>query len=77
MTKVVAELVKTKLVQSNGKPVTLNYLMRGADPKIADVFLDGTISELAGRRAEFTTILKSGGADALIASLKAKATIRW
>jgi phospholipid transport system substrate-binding protein len=46
--------------------------MRGADPKIADVFLDGTISELAGRRAEFTTILKSGGADALIASLKAK-----
>ena len=66
------KLVKTKLVQSNGKPVTLNYLMRGADPKIADVFLDGTISELAGRRAEFTTILKSGGADALIASLKAK-----
>lgn len=66
------QIVKTKLVQSNGKPVTLNYLMRGADPKIVDVFLDGTISELAGRRAEFTTILKSGGADALIASLKAK-----
>ena len=39
---------------------------------MVDIHLDGTISELAGRRAEFGSILKSGGADALIASLKAK-----
>jgi phospholipid transport system substrate-binding protein len=37
---------------------------------VIDVFLDGTISELANRRAEFTEILKSGGPDALIASLR-------
>ena len=68
------KLVKTKLVQSNGKVVDLNYLMKagGDGYRINDIFLNGTISELAGRRAEFSSILKSGGPDALIASLKAK-----
>jgi len=42
----------------------------GAEWKAVDVFLDGTISELASRRAEFTSILKSGGPDALISSLR-------
>jgi phospholipid transport system substrate-binding protein len=42
----------------------------GPEWKIVDVYLDGTISELASRRAEFTSILKSGGPDALIASLR-------
>ena len=66
------KMVKTQILQSNGKPVALNYLMRGKgnDWKVVDVYLDGTISELASRRAEFGTILMSGGADALIASLK-------
>ncbi len=66
------KMVKTRIVQSNGKPVAINYLMRktGSQWKIVDVYLDGTISELASRRAEFTSILKTGGADALIASLK-------
>jgi phospholipid transport system substrate-binding protein len=66
------KMVKTQIVQSNGKPVAINYLMRksGADWKIVDVYLDGTISELASRRAEFSSILKSGGPEALIASLR-------
>jgi phospholipid transport system substrate-binding protein len=66
------KMVKTQIIQSNGKPVAINYLMRqtGPDWKIVDVYLDGTISELASRRAEFSTILKAGGPDALIASLK-------
>ena len=66
------KLVKTIIMQSNGKPVALNYLMRGKgnDWKVVDVYLDGTISELASRRAEFGSILKSGGADALAASLR-------
>ncbi|MFA5956570.1 ABC transporter substrate-binding protein [Hyphomicrobium sp.] len=66
------KMVKTQIIQSNGKPVAINYLMRksGPDWKIVDIYLDGTISELASRRAEFSTILKSGGPDALIASLK-------
>ena len=66
------KMVKTHIIQSNGKPVAINYLMRKSGPewKIVDVYLDGTISELASRRAEFATILQSGGPDALIASLK-------
>jgi phospholipid transport system substrate-binding protein len=66
------KMVKTRIVQSNGKPVAINYLMRKTGPqwKIIDVYLDGTISELASRRAEFTSVLKSGGPDALIATLK-------
>ena len=66
------KIVSTRVTQSNGKVVSLNYLMRrsGSDWKVVDVFLDGTISELAGRRAEFVSILKTGGADALISSLR-------
>ena len=66
------KMVKTQIIQSNGKPVPINYLMRKSGPewKVVDVYLDGTISELASRRAEFTSILKSGGPDALIASLR-------
>jgi phospholipid transport system substrate-binding protein len=65
------KLVKTFIVQSNGKRVALDYLMRnsGQGWKIVDVYLDGTISELANRRAEFGSILKSSGPEALISSL--------
>jgi phospholipid transport system substrate-binding protein len=67
-----AKMVKTVIVQSNGKPVAINYLMRktGSDWRVFDVYLDGTISELASRRAEFTSILRAGGPDALILSLR-------
>jgi phospholipid transport system substrate-binding protein len=66
------KMIKTQIVQSNGKPIAINYLMRKSGPewRVVDVYLDGTISELASRRAEFTSILKSGGPDALIASLR-------
>ena len=65
-------VVRTRLVQSNGEPVTLNYLMRGSGDtwKIVDVYLTGTISELATRRSEFAAILKTGGASALIDTLR-------
>jgi phospholipid transport system substrate-binding protein len=66
------KLVKTHLIQASGKTVALDYLMRdsGGQWKIVDVYLDGTISELASRRAEFSSILRSGGPDALISSLR-------
>jgi phospholipid transport system substrate-binding protein len=65
------KIVKTQIIQSNGKPVALSYLVRktGSDWRIIDVYLNGTISELANRRAEFGAVLKSGGADALVGSL--------
>ena len=66
-------IVNTKLV-SGTEPVTLNYLMRssGGDWKIVDVYLSGTISELASRRADFSAILKSGGPDVLASTLKSR-----
>ncbi len=68
-------IVRTKLIQSTGEPIALNYLMRGAGDnwKVVDVYLSGTISELATRRSEFGAILKSGGPNALIESLRQQA----
>lgn len=68
-------LVRTRLVQSNGAPIVLDYFMRGSgqDLKVVDVYLTGTISELATRRAEFGSILKSGGPAALVQSINGQA----
>ena len=65
-------IVHTKLLPSTGEPVTLNYLMRGSGDSwsVVDVYLTGAISELATRRSEFGAILKSGGPNALIESLR-------
>jgi phospholipid transport system substrate-binding protein len=65
-------LVKTKLVKANGEVVALNYLMHSTPDgwKAFDVYLSGTISELATRRAEFASLLRSGGPMALIDRLK-------
>jgi phospholipid transport system substrate-binding protein len=65
-------IVRTKLIRPKEEPVTLNYLMRGSGNawKIVDIYLSGTISELATQRSEFGAILKAGGPAALIESLK-------
>jgi phospholipid transport system substrate-binding protein len=65
-------IVRTKLLRPPDEPVTLNYLMRGTGDtwRIVDIYLSGTISELATQRSEFGAILKSGGPAALIESLR-------
>lgn len=67
-----SRVVHSRLVQASGEPVALNYLMRnGGDGwKAIDVYLSGTISELATRRSEFGTILRSGGPGSLISNLR-------
>jgi phospholipid transport system substrate-binding protein len=67
-------IVQSRIIKSDGKPVNIDYLMRqnGGSWQISDVYLDGTISELATRRSEFAGILRSGGIDALIAALNRK-----
>lgn len=63
------EIVKTKLVQSSGRTVKINYLVRGG--RVIDIYLNGAISDLALRRDEFASILASGGgADALVNRLR-------
>jgi phospholipid transport system substrate-binding protein len=68
-------IITTRIVKSNGEPVQINYLVRqsGGGWQIADVYLNGTISELATRRAEFATILSKQGINGLIGTLNAKA----
>jgi phospholipid transport system substrate-binding protein len=65
-------IVASQIVESDGQLTHINYLMR--DNKIADVYLNGTISELATRRSEFSGILKAQGINGLIAALNGKAT---
>jgi phospholipid transport system substrate-binding protein len=66
------EVVKTKLLQPGGRTVQINYLVRGGH--VIDVYLNGTISDLATRRDEFASILAGGGgADALVKTLRERA----
>jgi phospholipid transport system substrate-binding protein len=68
-------LVKSQIIKANGEPVSINYVLHDNDTawQIRDVYLSGSISELATRRSEFATILRSSGIDALIDSLNKKA----
>jgi phospholipid transport system substrate-binding protein len=61
------EIVKTRLLQPGGRTVNINYLIRRG--RVIDVYLNGTISDLATRRDEFASIIASGGADGLIKRL--------
>jgi phospholipid transport system substrate-binding protein len=67
-------IVHTQLVPGAGDPVQLDYLMRNSANgwQIIDVFLSGTISELATRRSEYSAVLRAGGADALVSVLQKK-----
>jgi phospholipid transport system substrate-binding protein len=64
-------LVKSRLIDPEDENIELNYRMRQVDGrwKIIDVYLDGTVSELALRRSEFSGIVKREGFDALIAAI--------
>lgn len=68
-------IVTSRIIKSDGQPVSINYLMRDdrGSWQIADVYLDGTISELATRRSEFASILRTRGIDGLIETLNSKA----
>ena len=68
-------VVHTKLVKSDGEPVELDYLMREANDgwRIVDVYLSGTVSELATRRSEFSSVMRTGGAEALVDLLQKRA----
>jgi phospholipid transport system substrate-binding protein len=67
-------VVDSRIVRADGTPVNIRYLMRqdGGDWRVADVYLSGTISELATRHSEFSSILERKGAEGLIAELNRK-----
>jgi phospholipid transport system substrate-binding protein len=69
-----AVTVHTRLVKSDGEPVTIDYQLRDSAGswRIVDVYLAGTVSELATRRSEFSSVLRRGGAAALVDLLQQK-----
>ncbi len=64
------KVIKTKLVRPTGGSTRIDYLMNGN--RVIDIYLDGAISEVASRRGEFSSIIASGGPDALIKALRDK-----
>jgi phospholipid transport system substrate-binding protein len=70
-----ATMIKTRIVKSNGEPVSINFVMHDNDIawQARDVYLDSAISEVATRRSEFNAVLRTNGIDALIDSLNKKA----
>jgi phospholipid transport system substrate-binding protein len=67
-------IVQTKIVKSDGDITDLDYLMRQNQGswQISDVYLDGTISQVAIQRSEFHSILRREGVDGLVAVLNRK-----
>jgi phospholipid transport system substrate-binding protein len=67
-------VVHTRLYTGDPDPVRLDYMMRLREGhwRIIDVFLNGTISELAARRSEYSLVLRTGGPAALVDLLRKK-----
>jgi phospholipid transport system substrate-binding protein len=67
-------LVESLMVMPSGERIRLNYLMHETPEgwRVVDVYLDGTISELAVHRSEFTAILRRSGVEGLILALERK-----
>ena len=68
-------VVRSRIIKADGEPVQVDYLMhRSGDAwLISDIYLDGSISELATRRSEFAAIIRSQGIGGLIVALNRKA----
>jgi len=67
-------IVETHIVQSGGDQTAINYLMRqnGNEWQIADIYLQGTISQIANLRSQFSSVVLRGGAQALVETLNRK-----
>lgn len=67
-------IVQTKITNSKGDSVSLNYRMHenAASWQISDVYMDGSISQLATQRSEFHSIVQRDGVDGLIMALNRK-----
>lgn len=67
-------VVDTQLVSTDGTVHRLDYVMRqeGYSWKVVDVLSDGSISQVATQRSDFVSVLRQGGAPALIARLQQK-----
>jgi phospholipid transport system substrate-binding protein len=67
-------VVETEMQKKAAEPVQLAYLMTRGDKgwQIVDVFANGTFSQLAVLRSEFTAVLKRDGVAGLLQTLQRK-----
>jgi phospholipid transport system substrate-binding protein len=68
------QLVLTKIIVPDDDDVQLNYRLLRVDGewKVIDVYLNGTVSELALRRSEYSSALKREGFEELVAAVVTK-----
>ncbi len=66
--------VDSQVVLTEGDPVRLLYRMHLVEGRwfVKDVYLNGSVSEMALRRSEYSSILKAEGFDALLVAIWAK-----
>jgi phospholipid transport system substrate-binding protein len=64
-------LVRTHLDEPGEEGVALDYRLRSVDGgwRIIDIYLNGTVSELALRRSEYSALIQREGFQALLAKL--------
>jgi phospholipid transport system substrate-binding protein len=67
-------LVLTRLDDPKGDDVVINYRLRHADGewRVVDIYLKGTVSELALRRSEYSAVLERDGFPALLEAVRGK-----
>jgi phospholipid transport system substrate-binding protein len=68
-------IVETKIVDASGAATNVNYLLRqnGNEWQVADIYLQGTISQIANLRSQFSSVVLRGGAKELVETLDRKA----
>jgi len=66
--------VLTRVVEPGAEDVELNYRLRETESgwKVIDLYAKGTVSELALRRSEYSSVLKEEGFEALLTMLDGK-----
>lgn len=68
-------IIHTHVVDPGNENVSLNYRVKKTDSggwKIVDIYLKGTVSEIALRRSDYVAVVKGQGFEALVAHLKQK-----
>jgi len=67
-------IVRTRLHNPTGENVDLIYRLRPAPAgwRIIDIYLKGTVSELALRRSEYSVVLQRDGFDSLLKTVEAR-----
>ena len=67
-------VVHTVLVDPGSENTALDYRLHQTPkgPKVIDIYLKGTVSQLALQRSDFTSVLERGGLDGLTTTIRSK-----